>query len=246
MKVAAIIPAAGLGTRMGKVSSDAAAERKQFLRLGDSSVLLHTIGKFVSAETVTEILVAVRDDDRDSFSAELSEQGFSKPVRVATGGRNRQESVENCLALVGEDVELVAVHDAVRPLIPSELIDKAVRQAAGDGAVILGVPAVDTVKRVDQRVVHATLPREMIMLAQTPQVFQTSLLRRAFEHANRDGFVGTDEASLVEHLGEDVHVMMGSARNLKITRPQDLILARFYLEHAEELDRAEASDELRQ
>ena len=104
----------------------------------------------------------------------------------------------------------------------------------------------DTVKRVDQRVVHATLPRELIMLAQTPQVFRTELLRRAFENANQDGFTGTDEASLVEHLGEDVHVMMGSARNLKITRPQDLTLARFYLENTEELDRAEASDDLRQ
>ena len=246
MKVAAIIPAAGLGTRMGKVSSDAASGRKQFLRLGDSSVLIHTIKKFVAAETITEILVAVRDDDRESFAGELDGYGFPKPVRVATGGRNRQESVENCLALVDLDVELVAVHDAVRPLISPALIDKAVRQAATDAAVILGVPAIDTVKRVDQRVVHATLPREMIMLAQTPQVFRTELLRRAFDNANQDGFVGTDEASLVEHLGEDVHVMMGSPRNLKITRPQDLALARFYIDNADELDRAEASDELRQ
>jgi 2-C-methyl-D-erythritol 4-phosphate cytidylyltransferase len=231
---------------MGKVSPDASSGRKQFLRLGDSSVLIHTIRQFVAAESITEILVAVRDDDRESFAAELAGHGFSKPVRVATGGRNRQESVENCLALVEDDVELVAVHDAVRPLISPTLIDKAVRQAAVDGAVILGVPAIDTVKRVDQRLVHATLPREMIMLAQTPQVFRTELLRRAFTHANQDGFVGTDEASLVEHLGEDVHVMMGSPRNLKITRPQDLALARFYLENAVEFDRAEASDELRQ
>jgi 2-C-methyl-D-erythritol 4-phosphate cytidylyltransferase len=246
MKVAAIIPAAGLGTRMGKVSADSASGRKQFLRLGDSSVLLHTIGQFAAADSITEILVAVRDDDRESFTAELAEHGFSKPVRVATGGRNRQESVEHCLALVESDVELIAVHDAVRPLITPALIDRAVEQAARDGAVILGIPAVDTVKRVDQRIVHATLPREMIMLAQTPQVFRTPLLRRAFDNANQDGFVGTDEASLVEHLGEDVHVMMGSPRNLKITRPQDLVLARFYLEHADELDRAEAADELRQ
>ena len=246
MKVAAIIPAAGLGTRMGKVSPDAASGRKQFLRLGDSSVLMHTIGKFEAAASIGEILVAVRDDDRESFGAELAAQGFSKPVRIATGGRNRQESVENCLALVDDDVELVAVHDAVRPLISTALIDKAVQQAATNGAVILGVPAIDTVKRVDQRLVHATLPREMIMLAQTPQVFRTELLRRAFENANQDGFTGTDEASLVEHLGEDVHVMMGSPRNIKITRPQDLVLARFYLEHADELDRAEASDDLRQ
>ena len=246
MKVAAIIPAAGLGTRMGKVSPESHSGRKQFLRLGDSSVLIHTIRQFVDAGSIGEILVSVRDDDRESFAAELAGQGFAKPVRIATGGRNRQESVENALALVGDDVDLVAVHDAVRPLITPALIDKAVQQAAGSGAVILGIPAVDTVKRVDQRIVHATLPREMIMLAQTPQIFRASLLRRAFENANHDGFVGTDEASLVEHLGEDVHVMMGSPRNIKITRPQDLVLARFYLEHADEIDRAEAADELRQ
>ncbi|MCB1021179.1 MAG: 2-C-methyl-D-erythritol 4-phosphate cytidylyltransferase [Acidobacteria bacterium] len=246
MKAAAIIPAAGLGTRMGKIPTEPASGRKQFLRLGDSSVLMHTIRQFVAAESISEILVAVRDDDRDSFAAELAAEAFGKPIRLASGGRQRQESVENCLALVGPDVELVAVHDAVRPLITPKLIDKAVQQAATDGAVILGVPAIDTVKRVDQRLVHATLPREMIMLAQTPQVFRTALLRRAFANANQDGFVGTDEASLVEHLGEDVHVMMGSPRNLKITRPQDLVLARFYLEHADELDRAEAADELRQ
>jgi 2-C-methyl-D-erythritol 4-phosphate cytidylyltransferase len=246
MQVAAIIPAAGLGTRMGKVSTDAAQGRKQFLRLGDSSVLIQTIRKFVAAQTISEILVAVRDDDRESFTAELAAHGFSKPIRVTSGGRNRQESVESCLALVGPEVDMVAVHDAVRPLITPALIDKAVRQAESNGAVILGVPAVDTVKRVDQRVVHATLPREMIMLAQTPQVFRAELLRRAYAHAKQDGFVGTDEASLVEHLGEDVHVMMGSPRNIKITRPQDLALARFYMENAEELDRAEASDELRQ
>jgi 2-C-methyl-D-erythritol 4-phosphate cytidylyltransferase len=155
-------------------------------------------------------------------------------VRVAPGGQNRQESVKNCLTLVPGDVEIVAVHDAVRPFVTAELIDQVVEQARRDGAVILGVPAVDTVKRVDQRIVHATLPRETIMLAQTPQAFRADLLRQAYAAAERDGFTGTDEASLVEHLGHDVHVMMGSPRNIKITRPSDLRLAQFYLDNPED------------
>lgn len=227
MRVAAILPAAGLGTRMGKTE---APGRKQMMELAGAPVLVHTLRRFDSAATVNEILLAVRPEDRAALESLVAEGAFKTPIRFADGGRSRQESVENALALVGPDVDLVAVHDAVRPLITPELIDQAVEQASRDGAVILGIPAVDTVKRVDQKIVHATLPREMIMLAQTPQVFRTELLRRAYEQARADGFSGTDEASLIEHLGEDVHVMLGSSRNLKITRPEDLALAEFYLE----------------
>jgi len=226
MKVAAILPAAGLGTRMGKTETPA---RKQMIELAGSPVLVHTLRRFDAASSVTEILIAVRPEDRPSLEAMVAEESFSTAIRFADGGKSRQESVENALGLVGADVDLVAVHDAVRPLVTAELIDQAVDQASRDGAVILGIPAVDTVKRVDQKIVHATLPREMIMLAQTPQVFRADLLRRAYDQARADGFVGTDEASLVEHLGEDVHVMLGSPRNLKITRPEDLALAEFYL-----------------
>jgi len=203
--------------------------RKQMMELAGAPVLVHTLRRFDSAASIDEILIAVRPEDRESLESMVAEESFATRVRFADGGRSRQESVENALALVAADVDLVAVHDAVRPLITVELIDQAVEQASRDGAVILGIPAVDTVKRVDQKVVHATLPREMIMLAQTPQVFKAELLRRAYEQARTDGFAGTDEASLIEHLGEDVHVMLGSTRNLKITRPQDLALAEFYL-----------------
>jgi 2-C-methyl-D-erythritol 4-phosphate cytidylyltransferase len=233
MKAAAIIPAAGLGTRMGRGGSDASI-RKQFLSLGGKPILVHTIRRFADAASIAEILVAVRDSDQEDVAALLADESFSKPIRIAPGGHNRQESVKNCLALVGDDVEIVAVHDAVRPFVTPELIDQVVEQAAHDGAVILGVPAVDTVKRVDQRIVHATLPRETIMLAQTPQAFRTALLKQAYAAADKDGFVGTDEASLVEHLGQDVHVMLGSPRNIKITRPSDLQLAQFYLDNPED------------
>ena len=233
MKAAAIIPAAGLGTRMGRGATEAST-RKQFLSICGAPIFVHTLRRFDAAPSISEILIAVRESDKEEVAALLAEEAFSKPVRLAPGGQNRQESVKNCLALVADEVGIVAIHDAVRPFVATELIDQVVAQADRDGAVILGVPAVDTVKRVDQRIVHATLPRETIMLAQTPQAFRTDLLRRAYAAAERDGFTGTDEASLVEHLGHDVHVMMGSPRNIKITRPSDLQLAQFYLENPED------------
>lgn len=234
MRTIAIIPAAGLGTRMGKPRDS----RKQFLALGDTPILVRTIRKFVNAESIFEVFVAVRDEDRAQIEELLNAAGFAKPVRLAAGGVNRQESVKNCLEAAPPDADVVAVHDAVRPFVTPKQIDEAVAHAAEEGAVILGLPAIDTVKQVDQKRVHATIPRERIMLAQTPQVFRTALLKQAYEQAEQDGFVGTDEASLIEHLGEDVHVMLGSERNIKITRPSDLELAKFYLE----IEEREAAD----
>lgn len=229
MMVAAIIPAAGLGTRMGKEASEQfGTDRKQFMLLGDVPILVHTIRKFLAAPSVNEILVVVPAEDVSAMAAELAAETDSKSVRVVAGGRNRQESVRNGLDAVSPEIDIVAVHDGVRPFISVALIEDAIAKAAESGAVILGMPAVDTVKQVGQNAIEATLPRERIMLAQTPQVFRRELLDRAFESAARDGFNGTDEASLVEHLNEDVHVMLGSDRNIKITRPSDMALARLF------------------
>jgi len=228
MKVAVIIPAAGLGTRMGK--PEAAGGRKQFVSLDGSPILIHTLRKFAAVPQVVEILVAVRADDRETVETEVRHENLSTAVRFVDGGRNRQESVRNCLAQVEEGTDLVAVHDAVRPFVTVAQIEQAIGQAAETGAVILGIPPVDTVKQVDRKQIHSTLSRERIVLAQTPQVFRFALLRRAFEQAERDGFMGTDEASLVEHLGETVHVILGSDRNIKITKPSDMALARLFYE----------------
>ncbi len=213
---------------MGKSAAEGGS-RKQFLSLGGAPVFIHTLRRFAEADTIHEIFLAVRDEDREGVEAALAEESLSKPVVIAPGGSSRQESVGNGLALAPSEASVVIVRDAVRPFVTSAQIDEVAQQAQESGAVILGVPAIDTVKRVDQRIVHATLPRETIMLAQTPQAFRTEILRRAYESAKQDGFTGTDEASLVEHLGEDVHVAMGSPRNIKITRPSDLKLAEFYL-----------------
>jgi 2-C-methyl-D-erythritol 4-phosphate cytidylyltransferase len=240
MKTVAILPAAGLGTRMGR--SDQSGSRKQFVELEGTPILVHTIRKFVRAPRVSEILVAVREEDREAVRDLLAGEGAAKAMRLVAGGRNRQESVRNCLRAAPEDTDLVAVHDAVRPFVTVEQIEAILDETAEKGAVILAIPPVDTVKQVDRTRIHTTLLRERIVLAQTPQVFRYALLKRAFDQAEHDGFVGTDEASLVEHLGEPVHVMMGSDRNIKITRPSDLALARlFFQEQAESPEAAPAS-----
>ena len=222
---------------MGKPSAEATGtSRKQFMLLAGAPILLHTIRKFAANPRISVIIVAIRQEDRAEFEANLAGERFAKPVRLTEGGRSRQESVAHALADVPPDTDLVAVHDAVRPFVTAVQIDDAIARAGETGAAILGIPAMDTVKQVDRTRIRATLPRERIVLAQTPQVFRFELLKRAFEKAEQEGFTGTDEASLVEHLGEDVHVVLGSDRNIKITRPSDMALARLFYE--EELEAA--------
>ena len=231
MNVAAILPAAGHGTRMGKaVAERYGSDRKQFMKLGGVPILALTVRKFAGLPSVKEILVAVPEGSEENVQAMLVDSGVAARVRVLAGGRNRQESVGRCLDIVSEGIDVVAVHDGVRPFVPVQLIEDALARVEVQRAVILGMPAEETVKQVSRTVVQATLPRERLMLAQTPQVFATGLLMRAFEQARRDDFVGTDEASLVEHLNEDVYVMRGSERNIKITGPHHMELAELYYE----------------
>ena len=231
MNVAAILPAAGHGTRMGKaVAERYGSDRKQFMRLGGEPILALTIRKFLAVACVQEILVAVPAGSQAAVQEMLGKAGDAGRLRIVAGGRNRQESVGVCLDAVSADCEIVVVHDGVRPFVPVALIEEAIAEAAARQAVILGMPAEETVKQVSRKVVQATLPRERIMLAQTPQVFSAELLRRAFAKARRDEFIGTDEASLIEHLNEDVYVMRGSERNIKITRPHHMALAQLYFE----------------
>jgi 2-C-methyl-D-erythritol 4-phosphate cytidylyltransferase len=241
MKVAVILPAAGLGTRMGKGSAEkAGTSRKQFMLLDGSPILIHTVRKFAASDRVGEIVVAVRAEDCD-WVAEMMDAEFpGGRVRVVEGGNSRQESVEKALRSLGPEYELVAVHDAVRPFIDLETIHKVFDEAAETGAAIVGVPAVDTVKQVSRGTTHvkirATLPREKLVMAQTPQVFRYEILRRAFAEARVDGFTATDESSMVERLDVEVSVVPGSDRNIKITKPTDMELAHLFLR--EELDRA--------
>lgn len=204
--------------------------RKQFMLLNGSPILIHTIRKFVSSPSIGEIVVALRSEDRAWAVDLFKSQGLANAVRTVEGGESRQQSVENALAVISPDIELVAVHDAVRPFVERDVIDKVIREAAETGAAIVGIVPVDTVKQVHRNKVRATLPRERLILTQTPQVFRVDLLRRAFEKARQDLFAGTDEASLVERLEQvEVSVVLGTDRNIKITRPTDMDLARLYL-----------------
>jgi 2-C-methyl-D-erythritol 4-phosphate cytidylyltransferase len=236
MGVAVILPAAGLGTRMGRGSAEkAGTSRKQFMLLEGSPILMHTVRKFAALERVSEIAVAVRGEDV-AWVAEMLGAEFPKArVHVVEGGNSRQQSVSNALAALRPDTELVAVHDAVRPFIDVETIHKVFDEAAASGAAIVAVPATDTVKQVSigggHPKVRSTIPREKLVMAQTPQVFRYDLIKRAFDAAQKDNFTGTDESSLVERLDVDVSVIPGSDRNIKITKPGDMDLANLFFKN---------------
>jgi 2-C-methyl-D-erythritol 4-phosphate cytidylyltransferase len=228
MQVFVILPAAGLGTRM------AGPQPKQFLSLDGLPILIHSLRAFAAVERITAIYVAVRATEMERVQAQAAEYGLAGRVRVVAGGDNRQQSVSNALAaLPAESDDIVLVHDAVRPLIDAATIDRTIDAVIENGAAIVGLPAVDTIKQVERTahgaLITSTIPREFVVLAQTPQGFRYGLLQKAFAEATTDGFVGTDEASVVERAGLPVAVVHGSQVNLKITQPGDLELAEFYL-----------------
>lgn len=230
MKVSAILPAAGLGTRMRAAAESTGTSRKQFMLLEGVPILIHTVRKFVASHYITEVVIALRSEDLPWVEELIAHERFHKPVRCVEGGETRQESVANALASIDADVELVAVHDAVRPFVSQEIISDVILEASHHGAAIAGIVPVDTVKQVHRHVVRGTLNRDRLVLAQTPQVFRADLLRQAFAKAREDGFTGTDESSLVERLETvEIRVVAGSDRNIKITRPSDMELAELFL-----------------
>jgi 2-C-methyl-D-erythritol 4-phosphate cytidylyltransferase len=243
MKVIVIIPAAGLGTRMApmpgatKGGQKKTPPSKQFTELGGTPILIHTLRKFAAVEAVSEIWVALRGSEIEGFRARLKSEAkdiLKKKVELVAGGEHRQQSVGNALnAISAAGDDIVLVHDAVRPFVSSEIIGGVIAGAKKYGAAIAGLPAVDTVKQVertsDGALIKTTIPRASVVMAQTPQGFRYDVIKKVFDEAVADGFVGTDEASLVERAGHDVAVVMGSAKNIKITSPGDMELAEFYL-----------------
>jgi 2-C-methyl-D-erythritol 4-phosphate cytidylyltransferase len=233
MQVFVILPAAGLGTRM------AGPQPKQFLALAGVPILIHSLRAFAAAPRVTSIYVAVRKTEMERAEAQVAEYGFAGRVRVVEGGEKRQESVANALSVLpAQPDDIVLVHDAVRPLIDASTIERTIDAVIEHGAAIVGMPAIDTIKQVERTahgaIVTATIPREFVVQAQTPQGFRYGLLQSAFAESTADGFVGTDEASLLERAGIPVAVVPGSQVNLKITQPGDLELAEFYLKQRNE------------
>ena len=210
---------------------------KQFLELDGVPIVVLSLRRIASCELVTDIIVATRGDGIAKLEDAIRGEKFSQKVRVVKGGDTRQESVSAALKEVAADTELVLVHDAVRPFVKKEQIVRVIEEARKHQAAILGIPAMDTVKEVkraslpeDVALITGTIPRERVVLAQTPQVFKTKLLKDAFARAEADGVSASDEAGLVERLGHEVVVVLGSERNIKITKPADMELAKFYLE----------------
>ncbi|OLB42399.1 MAG: 2-C-methyl-D-erythritol 4-phosphate cytidylyltransferase [Candidatus Rokubacteria bacterium 13_2_20CM_2_64_8] len=217
--VAVVIPAGGVGTRLGRRTP------KQFLALGGAPILVATVRHFVRHRRVNSVVVAAPAAHVER-TRRMLERGRGAPVTVVEGGGTRQESVSRGLAAVPADSALVVVHDAVRPFITRVLIDAVLGAARATGAAICALPIAETVKRVSGGVVESTVDRAELVAVQTPQAFRADLLREAHGKARRDGFIGTDDAMLVERLGQSVQVVPGLAENVKITTPVDLRRAR--------------------
>jgi 2-C-methyl-D-erythritol 4-phosphate cytidylyltransferase len=220
----AIIPAAGSGSRFG------GEVPKQFLEIGGASILIHTLRRFDSCPEIGALIVALPSARIAGFEAQLAGAGLTRPVRLVPGGEERSDSIRNALVAAREleIPEVVVVHDAVRPFVTSAQITAVIERAREVGAAILALPSTDTIKEVEGGMIVRTHDRRRIYRAQTPQAFHYDLLWRANEAARADQLpaaLTTDDSLLVERLGVPVAIVEGSPNNLKITTPEDLLLA---------------------
>ena len=226
VRVIALIPAAGMGKRMG------AAINKQYLLLNNKPIVAHTIAVFENAPFVDDIYLIVPEAEIPYCREHVVERyGFGKVRKIVAGGAERQNSVLNGLRAVNEpgSDDVVLIHDGARPFIPLPVLEQTAAMAVVRDGVLVAVPAKDTVKIVRDGVIKGTPARESIWLAQTPQAFRYGTIRAAHEAAEAEGFAGTDDAMLVERLKKEVHIVMGDYRNIKITTPEDLVVAEAFL-----------------
>jgi 2-C-methyl-D-erythritol 4-phosphate cytidylyltransferase len=220
-KVTALIPAAGMGKRMGKTVA------KQFLPLGEMPMLAHTLLTFQRASEIDEIIPILSKEDMEICLKEIIERyHITKVKTLVVGGKERQDSVQNGLHKLEKDASVVLIHDGVRPFVTHDMIKETVDHAKKGECVTVGVPLKDTVKEVNEKgiVIH-TLERSRLWAIQTPQAFPVKILRRVYEDSYKQNLYGTDDATLVERAGGKVRVIMGSYDNIKITTPEDLLLA---------------------
>lgn len=225
-KIYAVIPAAGMGKRMG------ASSNKQYLLLDGVPILAHTLKVFQDAPFIAGIYVVSPEQEIPFCQSEVIERyGFSKVCAVVAGGSERQHSVRNgLLAIEGADEDdVVLIHDGVRPFVPLEVLQRAAEAAEACGGAVVAVPVKDTVKVAEAGVITGTPPRDRLWLAQTPQAFLYGLISKAHVAAAAEGFLGTDDASLMERQGRQLQVVMGDYRNIKITTPEDMVLAEAFL-----------------
>lgn len=248
MKADAVIVSAGKGLRfMGGKSIRVGTSRngcrtdtvvptpdhgkKQFTFLEGKPILAHTLDKFEACSLIRSVRLVVSQEDMDYCLKEIVEKyRFQKVSKIVPGGKWRQDSVKNGIDALPKDADIVAIHDGVRPLVTQAMIEDSVHSALRYGAVVLAIPVKETIKMSNpDGTVLKTLDRESLWQVQTPQTFQINVIREAYNRAVADGFVGTDDASLVERLGVKVHILPGSHTNIKITTPEDLMLASLFL-----------------
>jgi 2-C-methyl-D-erythritol 4-phosphate cytidylyltransferase len=235
MKADAIIVSAGKGQRFME------GKKKQFFLLGDKPILAHTLGQFETCPLIRSTLLVVSEEDMDYTLKEIVEKHkFRKIVQIVPGGKRRQDSVKNGMDALAKTVDIVMIHDGVRPFVTRAMIEDSIHSAERFGAVVVAMPVKDTIKMSNpDGTVLKTLDRESLRQTQTPQTFHAKVIREAYTKAAEDGFVGTDDASLVERLGVKVHILPGSYTNIKITTPEDLILAHLFLRMKAQTKRAE-------
>jgi 2-C-methyl-D-erythritol 4-phosphate cytidylyltransferase/2-C-methyl-D-erythritol 2,4-cyclodiphosphate synthase len=221
MKTVALIPAGGVGKRLK------AKKAKQYLLMDGVPVLVHTLKVFEEAKVIDEIILVLPPDDVASAQQQLiNKYGLTKVTAVVASGKERQDSVRNGLTAINGKCDVAVIHDAVRPFVTEELIKQVVAAAKTTGAASVGVKTKDTIKETKKdNLVAATIPRQNLWLTQTPQAFKFDLLKKAYTAAYRDKYYGTDDASLVERIGAKVKMIDGSYENIKITTPEDLIMA---------------------
>jgi 2-C-methyl-D-erythritol 4-phosphate cytidylyltransferase len=225
-KIFALIPAAGMGKRMG------ASSNKQYLLLDGIPILAHTLRVFQDAPFISGIYVISPEQEIPFCQSEVIERyGFSKVRAVVAGGSERQHSVRNGLLAIdgASQDDLVLIHDGVRPFVPVDVLQAAATSADLHGGAVVAVPVKDTVKIASDGVITGTPPRDRLWLAQTPQAFRYGLISKAHVSAAAEGFLGTDDASLMERQGWQLQVVMGDYRNIKITTPEDMVLAEAFL-----------------
>jgi len=225
MKADAVIVSAGKGVRFME------GQKKQFYFLGGKPILAHTLDKFETCPLIRSILLVVSQEDMDTCLKEVIEAyKFQKVSQIVPGGKQRQESVKKGIDALPKDTDIVTIHDGVRPFVTRAMIEDSIHSAVRYGAVVLAMPVKDTIKMSNpDGTVLKTLDRESLWQIQTPQTFQANVIKEAYHRATEDGFAGTDDASLVERTGAKVHILPGSYTNIKITTPEDLLLANLFL-----------------
>lgn len=213
-----IIPAAGQGKRMG------AGKNKLLIELNGMPVFIHTLLIFEKDKECSGIFLAIHPQDEAEFKSLLKKYAITKVKRLVPGGKERQDSIYHALKTVSGD-GIILVHDAARPFIKKEYIHRLVETSQKTGAAIIGVPAKDTMKIVRDQVVSETVERSSLWVVQTPQAFRIPLLQRAYQKAEEEDFIGTDDSSLIERLGQPVTIVEGDYDNIKLTTPEDLFFA---------------------